>query len=209
GDVTVTANNLRITDGGQISSSTFGIGQGGTVNVTANSLLIDGAGTATGIFAFTQGDGNAGSLAVRANNLRITDGGQILSSAFEEFGFVPQGSGGNVNVTANTLLIDGLLTGIAAESFSMGNAGSVAVHARNLRITNGGSISTSVFQQGSGGNVNVMADSPLMGGAGSGIFAESRSPYASADAGSIAVGASNLTLTDGGQISSSTFGTGQ
>jgi hypothetical protein len=66
--VVVRADDLTITDGGLISSSTFSSGRGGDVMIHAGSLSIDGSATPdkfTGIEAETDGSGNAGNWTSR------------------------------------------------------------------------------------------------------------------------------------------------
>ena len=217
-DIAVT-ESMRITSLGQISSSTVGIGNAGSVNVTADSLLIDGTGFfLTGIFAGPNvengSSGNGGSIAVHAGDLRIMAGGVISSST--------QGAGnaGSVNVTADSLLIDGkeaegnafFGTGVfalaAGEIGKNGNGGSIAVHAGDLRIMPGGAISSSTLGAGNAGSVNVTADSLLIDGTGdfpTGIFALSDAEFNFAGkGGSIAVNAGDLRIIAGGVISSGT-----
>src|SRR5207244_1217127 len=140
------------------------------------------------------------------------NGGEISSSTSTD------GNGGNVNVIADgSLLIDGACSGIFADAIvdtlvlnvieGTGNAGNVTVQAGNLTIANGGEISSSTTSLGNGGTVGVMADSLLIGGANSGIFAIAGSG-SNGDAGSLVVHARDLAIINGGQISSSTFGKG-
>ena len=248
GNIAVQARDLEIVAGGEISSSTgvlsfFGSdGSGGSVMVTADSLFIDGTRSEffpTGIFSDTVGgSGDAGSVTVQAGNLKIIGGGEISSSTLGT-NFGGEGNGGDVTVRASSLLIDGtggsaFRTGIFAVSstndlFSFssdGNAGSVSVQAHDLKILNGGEISSSTFGLGNSGSVNVVADSLLIDGAGffinffgvrtllpSGIFAVSGSsefyPFpGEGNAGNIGVQAGDLKITGGGEISSSTSGSG-
>jgi filamentous hemagglutinin family protein len=223
--VDVERGEAKITDGGEISSSTFGLGNGGSIRVTANSLLIDGFGefkTATGIFAATHfggiGAGAGGSIVVDAGDATITNGGEIASSTFGK------GDGGTVTVTGGSLLIDGTglsspFTGIfaGAEAGSSGNGGKVVVTATSdLKITDGGQIASSTFGEGAGGTVTVTADSLLIDGAGlsfplTGILANAGLGR-TGHGGSVTVQASNLTLTAAGVIgasTASTFGSGK
>jgi large exoprotein involved in heme utilization and adhesion len=217
GDLVVQAGDLKLVDDGQISSSTYGSGVGGIVNVTANSLLIDGANSPlfTGISASAQhgSSGNAGSVIVEAGNLKIVGTGEIRSVT------LGRGDGGSVDVTANSLLIDGgmnsaFTTGISAnaEAGSRGDAGSVTVHAGNLELIDYGDIQSVTFAYGSGGNVDVTANSLLINGGGN--LAVTTGISASADhgskgnAGNVTVHAGDLELIDYGDIQSVTFAQG-
>jgi filamentous hemagglutinin family protein len=79
GTVTISAGSLSILNGGIISTSTFGPGNGGSISVTAQTLSIVGNGSA--ILDNTLGSGNAGQVTVSAGTLSIADNGTIGSSA--------------------------------------------------------------------------------------------------------------------------------
>jgi filamentous hemagglutinin family protein len=211
GQIAIVAREVQITNGGQISSSTFREGNGGNVNVKADSLLVDGTGS--GIFATAEpgSSGDAGSIVVQAHNLmKINFGGEISSSTFSS------GDGGNVKVTGGSLSINGagssFLTGISADAdHGTGNAGSVTVRADNLTLVNGGAISTDTFDMGNGGDVTITANSLLINGAGAalptGISADADRD-SSGNAGRVVVDAGKLRINNGGKISSRTFAAG-
>jgi filamentous hemagglutinin family protein len=209
-DIAVT-DSMKITSLGQISSSTVGIGNAGSVNVTANSLLIDGTGSkfsTTGILADTTvgSSGNGGSIAVHAGDFKIMPNG-LISSQTEG-----AGNAGSINVTADSLLIDGessqLFTGITASSNGpSGNAGNLMVQAGDLTIIGGGEISSSTFGNGNAGEVTVTADSLVIDGAGSGIFAVAGFAGLpnSGIGGDVVVKAGDLSLQNAGAISAASF----
>jgi filamentous hemagglutinin family protein len=231
-NISVQASDLTLRSGGQLSARTrFGSGNGGNVNVIADSFLIDGSSMpfATGIFANSvYSSGDAGNVTVHAGDLTMIGGGEIGSGTF--FG---TGKGGNVNIIADSLLIDGtrepdtpgalIFADSVSEAFyygsgtnTSGTAGNVMVRAGSLTLTTGGQISSNTSGSGNGGNVNVIADSLLVTGAGrplpdffssSGILATAQ-VGSSGKAGNVMVQADNLTISDTAQISSSTFGKG-
>ena len=168
GDVLVRAGTLRLSTGAEISSKTFGIGDGGSVTVVSDSLLIDGQRVGSfapcGIFAAAQpgSTGNAGNIDVHAHNAGIINGGQISSSTFAE------GNGGNVGVTAGSLRIDGagaaeFSTGILAVAGvgSSGIGGSVTIEGASLRLRNHGTVSAASFTSAPAGSVRLGFASPL------------------------------------------------
>jgi filamentous hemagglutinin family protein len=163
----VATDDLAIVRGGSIYSSTLGKGDAGKVTVEAKRILIDGQGTnlSTGIFSSSQPDsnGHAGTVSVNAqDSLTLLDSGQIASGTFGS------GDGGVVEVKARNILIDGKDndingTGIFSDSedftvFS-GNAGVVKVSAqKELKMLNGGQITSSTFGNGGAGKVIVNAE---------------------------------------------------
>jgi len=141
------------------------------------------------------------------NHAAITAGGLISANAFGK------SVAGDVTLTADSLLIDGIsfdspFTGILAiaEFGSSGDAGSITVHAGNLKIIRFGEIRTDTFGKGNAGDLTVTGNSLLIY-YGAGIFADSSGDN-SGDAGSVVVRAGNLTLTLGGSINLSSNGTG-
>jgi filamentous hemagglutinin family protein len=140
GEVAVTAGTLSIVNNGEISSGTFGSGNGGRVTVgVADGLSINGTGgnpsVLTGITseAGFGSAGNAGSVIVGAGSPSILPNGMISSSTFGT------GNGGSVSVSvAGPLLIDtrsarfpGQTAGITSQANpgSSGNAGTISVSA--------------------------------------------------------------------------------
>ncbi len=220
GDVSVTAGKIRILDRGVIGSSTFSSGDGGTARVTADQIFIDGddaiVGQLTGIgsIAFADSSGNAGQVIVTAGSLKILNGGAIGSSTFAS------GNSNTVSVTAGQVTIDA--TDAAAEEFtgitslsnpgSSGDAGIVIVRAVDLQILRGGDVTSETFGSGDAGTVTVAAEKILIDGsdapgASTSISSEA-DPGSSGDAGEVIVIAEDIDLLNGGNISSSTSGSG-
>ena len=220
GSVDVDAGALSITDNGTISGSTSGRGAGGDVAVTvAGALLIDGAarpaGT-TGILARTRDPfdgGNAGQVSVAAGSVSIQGGGVISTSTFGN------GNAGDISVAAaGPLTIDGaaaagFVTGIASSAnFGAGNAGRITVAAGSLAISNGGEIQSLTSTSGRGGDIAVATAGDIaITGAGNalptGILTDALSSSTGA-AGAIDLSGANVTLAEGGVISSGTGGAG-
>ncbi len=236
GDVTVMAGNVEMTNGGGIGAYSGGYGAGGTVNVTARgSLLIKGEGLIGPLSAGILSDartGDGGNITVKARDVEIIGDGDISTGTFGN------GDGGSITVTAtHSLLIDGtgsqeglLLdkgnpisgdtsvfngTGILALGYGTGNGGNITLNAPRLSIVGGGQVAAASFGTGNGGTVNVKADSLLINEKGAlenvlfstGVFADARGR--SGDGGQITVTTSDATITAGGQIAASTFGSGK
>ncbi len=223
GHVAVSAGSISLRRTGQISSSTFGLGRAGTVDVAAQKIVADGAGRTdfdTGIFSNTRGPGAAGAVTVRAGSIILLDQGVISSDTFDlgRAGTVTViGTGGNSAIT-----IDGSGskkgTGISsnAEGGSIGAAGQVSVSADRISLRSIGEISSSTFSLGPAGKVDVTAKEIVANGAGrtdsdTGIFSNTRAglPQPGGAAGAVTVRADAITLLDQGVISSSTFGLGR
>ncbi|HUJ11123.1 MAG TPA: filamentous hemagglutinin N-terminal domain-containing protein [Verrucomicrobiae bacterium] len=160
GDVTVATVSLEISDGGRISSATGGSGNGGSVAVTAtDSIVLDGEEgtlfTGIGVPPLAAATGNGGDLAIRTASLEVLNGARILA------GTQGAGAGGNINITAGDVLLDGgdatFLTGIEAQTSGDGNAGGINLQADSLRMINGAQIDADTSSPGAGGAIEINA----------------------------------------------------
>ena len=188
GDVTVTVSgHLTLQNGGEIDSSTFGLGQGGNINVTARDITIadatPDASFLSGILAnsYGQGDsGQAGNVTVTAlGQLDILGGGEISSQTFG------LGNSGNLTVTAHDLTISGATQGnipidvstIVTDSGSFGpggQAGDITIMVMGqLKMLAGGQISSDTFGSGNGGKITVDANAIAISGFGSPLVSDS------------------------------------
>jgi filamentous hemagglutinin family protein len=232
GDLTVKAGKLRIlgdpNNETYIGSQTDDGGNAGGVTVSAGNLVIDGKGcqTLTGILALTnEGNGDAGNISVNVTNgtggLLISTGGKIASATFDG------GNGGDVQVLAETIVVDGNYehtpTGIFAQAQigSTGNAGDMLVLARSgagtIRLTNGGQFDGSTFGSGAGGAVMISSDLLSIEGFDASLGAESEigsdvQSGASGNGGNVIInvtqGAGEINIGDAGNISADTRGSG-
>ncbi len=90
GSIEITTGSLSLTNGAEITASTFGEGNAGTVTVNAfDTISADGessGGFASGIFSTVAetGTGDAGGINLTTGNLTLTKGGVINASTFGE-----------------------------------------------------------------------------------------------------------------------------
>ena len=221
GGITISADNLSLTNGGAVDAGTVGQGNAGAVNVTVTGDLTadgeDSQGIRTGIFSqvASGGVGNAGGITISADNLSLTNGGAVDANTFG------QGNAGAVNVTATgDLTADGedsqsfasrIISQVAPSA--VGNSGGVTISANNLSLTNGGIVDANTFGQGNAGAVNVTATGDLTAdgedsqGSPSGILSQVDSSGVG-NAGGVNISANNLSLTNGSVVDASTFGRG-
>jgi filamentous hemagglutinin family protein len=206
GRVTITAEEgIEITSGGIVSASTADTGRGGTIAITTPRLDLDDG----RINASTLGSRNAGSITIRAGEVRILDEGQINSSTFGE------GDGGDIFVKTGTLLADAtrpdtrLATGIVASATRMsgGAAGNVRIVADEIRLLSGSEISSVTQGRGPGGSLRIEAGTLVIDGAQV-LATTEREAQDTADAGSVAIRAGSLQILDTGLLSTGTSGPG-
>jgi filamentous hemagglutinin family protein len=219
--VAIRAGRLTIVNSLIATGGTEKSGNSGSVSVrVAGPLSVDGGGISSSLTAETlsppspgtpppinigQTTVTPGNITVKAGTLSVANGGMISASTFGP------SHGGNVTVTVSgALTLSDPGTGIVALATptASGDAGSVMVEGRQIAITRGAEIASTTAGSGNGGSVQVTAHGVLsLSDPGSGIIA-SAAAGASGNAGSITVNASQVTLTTGAEIASTTAGTG-
>ena len=167
--VKINTDSLTVTNGSYLDGSTFGQGNAGSIEITANDITFDGE-NSTGFpsSAFSQvnpgGEGNAGGVTIDTNSLTLNDGGLVSANTFG------QGNAGLVEITASdTVSIDGERSnGLSSRVSSQvdgqaeGDAGGIIISSGNdLTLTNGGQILANTFGQGDAGDVTITNDNNL------------------------------------------------
>jgi filamentous hemagglutinin family protein len=171
GDINITTQHLNLKQGGNISTSNFGAGKGGNINVYASDSiqLLESLGieNQTLISTSTDGSGAAGDLLISTRRLNLMNGGAIGSITFGT------GSSGDIIVRASEFIeLSGdvipsplLTTTISSVTFGPGNSGDLTIDTQRLEVLNGASIVTSTFSGGNAGNLTINAsDSVLLSG---------------------------------------------
>jgi filamentous hemagglutinin family protein len=180
GDISITGSDTPGVFTGLFANA-FSIGQGGTLDVTSRNLsLANHATIQAGSFA----QGNAGGATVRTGRLEISSASSIFASAL-----FSSGSAGNLEVTADTIIIRGVKESADPSSTTdfTGLSTAAGVNAKK------------------GGDISVTANSILITDKG----AVSSVSLGAGDAGKIKVTAESLTVNEKSQISSSTRGSGR
>jgi len=175
GDTRINARGLAVTDNSTIQVSTFG-------------------------------DGDAGSVRISVQDLKLSRGGRIDANSEFDLNSVPgQGAGGSIFVDAsNSVDIGGSGSGLFSKTTSFGPGGSITVTAPEIRIHDGGRISSqSVDVVGAGtgdaGSIQINAARALRVDSGGAISTESEG----AGGGRITIKAGDLLSLDNGRITTS------
>ena len=163
------------------------------------------------------GEGDAGTISVVTGNLDVSDdlAQPTLTAGIGSFA-LSTGSGADIDVTvAQTLTVRDIGL-IISETEAPGPTGRVTVRSSDVRAIDGAQLGTISFGPGDAGAVQIIAEDVLVSGevsifgfdfkASLGSFAEDGS---TGDAGPVAVTATNLTITDEGEIDSRSFGPGR
>ncbi|HKT33467.1 MAG TPA: filamentous hemagglutinin N-terminal domain-containing protein [Nitrospira sp.] len=180
GNILVQAKSVSIQSGAQISASSLGRGNAGTVTVQgldgpADSFLVDGANS--GLFSTTSDVGTGGNININANAVTLQNGahvsssstgtgvaGDITISAGNQFSMTSSSvttealhsSGGAIKITTNpngtVQLVDSTISASVLDG--TGGGGSVSIDPQYVLLQNNSQIlANAVF--GAGGNIFI------------------------------------------------------
>jgi filamentous hemagglutinin family protein len=114
------------------------------------------------------------------------------------------GNAGNVNIRANTFILDGFGSAITTSNFGEGNAGAISINANTVRIDQGNLFSRIPDgRDGNAGNIEINANSILLSEA----FLTTAN-RGTGNGGDITFNTGNLIATNGSNLTASIFGTG-
>jgi filamentous hemagglutinin family protein len=193
GNVTVNGDILRVLLNGWISSDTLGRGNAGAITVSSGNTELNGG----WISSDTQNAGNAGDVTIKSGSLAMLNGGWISSDAKSG----STGNAGAITINSNTSNING--SWISSNTHSTGNAGSVFVKSNILNIFNSGWISSDTYNVGNAGDIFITADDMTLSKSG-----RISSDNIDGKGGDINLNAGQITLTEGGIVSTTTYGLG-
>ena len=225
GSVIIDTGSLSLTNGGEVSSSSLGRGNAGLVEIAAkDTISIDGArsnGIASNVGSTVQKGavGDAEDISITTNSLSLNNGGRVAADTFG------QGNAGSIEIMANDAIsIDGTdsIDGTEASNFSgiastvqpgaVGDANDISITTNSLSLAKGGRVTASTFGQGNAGAVKIDASNTIAIDGGSNDFPSSIdstvSSGAAGNANDITITANSLSIVNGGQVSTSTFGQG-
>ena len=159
GDITLSAPQIRLADGGTISASSTSLlpasEPAGDINVAASgSITITGASPtgASGLFSTTAGTAPGGNITLAAPQIQLADGGTISASSTGVI--LASGPAGHINVTASdSITVTGASptgaaglpgpSGVFTTTAGTGPGGDITLSAPQIRLTDGGTISAS------------------------------------------------------------------
>jgi large exoprotein involved in heme utilization and adhesion len=151
GNISVETGRLNLSNGGEISASTFNQGNAGDIAIRAAQIDLRGENTFITTTVQRKATGNGGNININSDRLIVGDGAEVSS------GTLGRGDAGNLTVNANQIELfntGGLLT-----VTSSGNAGNLTVNTQRLSLRNGGLVqaSTASGSTGRGGNLTINA----------------------------------------------------
>jgi filamentous hemagglutinin family protein len=233
GDITVATRQLVLSEGGRISSFTYGSGASGNIALeVTDSIKLLGfsplALSSTGIATVTYSSGHASDINISTRELTILNGASISDATLSS------GAAGNVTIKATELVeLSGFIpqsfvpSSISSPSLFTGKAGNVTIDTKRLVVSNGGRIDSSILSGGKGGNLTLNATdsievrgivpgsrNPSLITSSANILDESlrqqfRLPSApTGDSGSLTINTGKLSVTDGALVNVQNEGSG-
>ncbi|MEM9219385.1 MAG: filamentous hemagglutinin N-terminal domain-containing protein [Cyanobacteria bacterium P01_F01_bin.150] len=212
GDISINTDQLSVSDGAIIASSTVGgSGDGGNLRVLAQTIDVSGVTDGSISSLLTENndsDGNGGNISIETNQLRLSQGAQISSTTSGN----GNGNGGNIRIVAQDIRLQGTseqLTGVlaAVNEEASGQGGDLAIEAQTLTVTDAAQIVVGTQGSGDGGNLNVDINTIRLAGSNqtgqSGLFASAI--VGTGDGGDVLVRGDRLTIENGATISASNF----
>ncbi len=225
--LTIETKRFIVQGGAQVSTNTFGTGQGIDLTVRAlDSVELLGNspvfGIPSGLFARVEegATGNGGTLTIETGKLLIQGGAQVSTETFGA------GIAGDLKViAADSIKLEGrtsdsingsaLLAQVAPGA--TGDGGTLTIDTKTLEVFGGAQISTSARSGGKGGTLTInAADSILLSGTAPSADDLSRSNIlvsaelgATRDAGELNITTGRLIVEDGARISADNFGSGK
>jgi filamentous hemagglutinin family protein len=194
GNINIRTRNVSLVNGGLISGSTAGGGNGGDITIEATeSIAVDGVtpgfiGITSGISSTVEDDGigNGGNIRLTTPLLRLSQGGSVTGRV------LGRGNGGNV--TVNVDVLEARLGGqISTNGQGIGDAGNVRINARDRILLTG---RDDTYES----RVAIIGEFAETGGAESGVYA-STLRNATGNGGGMWVNTRELTVADGGTLS--------
>ncbi|MGL6338259.1 MAG: filamentous hemagglutinin N-terminal domain-containing protein [Waterburya sp.] len=179
GDISVTAQELKASQGSSITSATVGIGNSGNLNINANLIELEGTTKANETFTFigsvSVGQGKGGNVSLNTENLRILNGAAISSDSSSD------ANAGNIKIDAsdsvevsgvdsNTETQSSINSSITIQdnealreasglpSIPNGNAGNITINTPILNVNQGGTVSVKNEGSGEGGTILIDAN---------------------------------------------------
>jgi filamentous hemagglutinin family protein len=217
GEIAIDAGTVSLLGGGSIQTLSDGSGGGGDISIAAgNSVTVDGTdgrGHGSYITADAHGTGAAGSISIQSPALTISR--YALVSSASRGTMTGAGAGGQVSINAGTVAV---LSGgeISTLSRGPGAGGDISIAAGNGVTVDGTDpsghfslVTADAYGTGAAGSVSI--HSPALTVSHDAVV--SSQSYGTMDAagrgGDLSLNLGTLTVTNGGEISAQTSGSGK
>ncbi|MEA5465378.1 S-layer family protein [Leptothoe sp. PORK10 BA2] len=153
GSLDIAANRLTVYNGGQITASTDGVGNAGTVTIRADEIDVSGQSSDglfnSGIMSSSRTSADAGSVNLIGNQITIRDGASVSVNSLNG------GAAGNLTISTGRLSLD---NGTLQAKVTGGSEGDLNLTATDFIVLRQNSqIITSATGMATGGNMTLTA----------------------------------------------------
>ncbi len=214
GAITINTGSLSLTNGAEVNANTGGVGDAGAIAITVtDSVTLEGGDIFSAVERGAQG--TAGGITINTGSLSLIDGAALSSSTLG----VGDAKAITINATDAISLSgessDGFVSAISSKVArrARGTAGVITIKTGSLSLTDGAAVSSSTRGVGDAGAITINAtDAISLSGEssrliGSEIFSQVE-PGGQGTAGEITINTGSFSITDGAQLTASTFGVG-
>jgi filamentous hemagglutinin family protein len=163
-NILISARNLQLQNGGQITTRTFGAGTGGNIDINVSGLMtIDrwsslDPSLASLIGAKTLGSAPSGGTTISTHQLRATNGGVVGNTS------LGKATAGDVIIHADDWIeligensFAGIPSALSSIAFSQGNSGNLSITTSRLTVRDGAVVNTSTLSFGNAGKTTITA----------------------------------------------------
>jgi len=159
GNISITAQQLIMQNGGMISSDTNNNSEGGNINVYADTVNIDGkvnkvdiptSGLYAGSSSAKTNAGIAGNITIEADNILLSNAGQMTTAT-------QNAGGGNIILNNSGMLYIQNTTMNTSVHGGSGDGGNISIENPIFVVLNQGQIIARA-DKGSGGNIHIKSD---------------------------------------------------
>ncbi len=232
GNINLSTKFLTISNGSRISSSSFGLGNAGSINIDASEQVVvsdENTRVEADIGSTAMGDIQGGDLTINTKQLLVADGAQIGTTTFG------QGDAGNFKVNAtesielrgednnddgnrNQKFPGGLFAQV--DLTGEGKGGNLTINTPKLSISDGSKVQVATFGKGDAGELSIIAtqidifNTPTFSDFTTGVFGSvaidrfrTEEPP-EGNGGNVTIQSEQLKVIDGGKISVTTEGIG-
>ena len=207
GNINLQGGTINILDDSFLQANTLGAQGGGSIVIKASeSIEFISANLNAQVLADATGRG--ADVAIETNSLRLANGALIFldTSSISDTG--------DITIKAADLVMsDASFIYIFIEPGATGNGGDINLEVEQLELRDASQIGSGIFGAGNGSDINLKATSieasgESVSGLETSLIVSVVIPGATGDAGDISVEAETISLREGAQIFTGTFGEG-
>ena len=206
GDFTITTPQLLVRgDSAVVSASTESAGDAGDLTINTERLIIQDGGQ---VSAGTLNDGKGGNLNVTASESIEVDGTSDRLNSGLYTSAVGTGTAGDMLIRTEQITVRNGAR-VSAGTQGAGDAGNLTIETERLVIEDGAQVGTGTFgnSEGTGGDLRVAASESIkVSGTTSSLTSQTEG---TGDAGDLTIETGQLTIQNGAQVGTGTFGEGR